>query len=106
PYVQLHEFEALAFSDVDVLAEVTAPLATVPLVDRLARHYQEILDVAGHPEAINDSYETCPSRRISSKVPAYRKPVHGVFVTKRIGLAALRTKCTHFATWLAKLESV
>lgn len=106
PYVQLHEFEALTFADVNVLADVTTPLAAIPLVDGLAQHYQSVLDAAGHPEAINDSYETCPSRRIESRMPAYRKRVHGPIVTKRIGLDLLREKCTHFATWLEKLEAI
>jgi len=106
PYVQLHEFEALAFADVRILAEVTAPLMRIPLIDRLAQHYQSLLDEAGHPEAINDSYETCPSRRIESKVKAYRKRVHGPIVTKRIGLDILRVKCTHFASWIEKLETL
>jgi hypothetical protein len=105
PYVQLHEFEALAFSEPAVLAAVTGPVARLDPT-YLQRHFQSILEEAGHPEAINDSYETCPSRRITSVVRPYRKPLHGPIVTERVGLDVLRAKCTHFATWLDRLESL
>lgn len=105
PYVQLHEFEALAFADVASLASVTQPLANQNL-KWLTERFQEILDRAGHPEAINDNYETCPSRRITGLVPAYRKRAHGPIVTGRIGLAVLRKCCDHFASWLKRLEQI
>ena len=103
PYVQLHEFEALAFADVEKLASVVAPLGYQD-VDRLSVQFQRIVDEAGHPEAINDSYETCPSRRITNIERAYRKRVHGPIVTSRIGLDVLRSECQHFASWLDRLE--
>lgn len=105
PYIQLHEFEALAFADVKSLASVVSPL-TCHSNDGLTEKFGEILKTAGHPEAINDGYDTCPSRRISGIVPAYKKRVHGPIVTERIGLDVLRGKCTHFATWLQRLESI
>lgn len=105
PYVQLHEFEALAFANVEALASVTQPLSNRTL-ERLIERYGEIVDEAGHPEAINDSYETCPSRRITGVVPAYRKRAHGPIVTRRIGMDVLREKCSHFASWLERLETI
>jgi hypothetical protein len=105
PYVQLHEFEALAFADVEKLASVVQPLASMPTAD-LTAQFATILDEAGHPEAINDHYETCPSRRISGVVCAYRKRAHGPIVTSRIGLDVLRERCDHFASWLARLEGI
>lgn len=105
PYVQLHEFEALAFAEVNHLTSVVAPLSRNP-AETLQRSFKEILEEAGHPEAINDGYETCPSRRIAGLVPAYKKRVHGPIVTRRIGLDVLREKCDHFAYWLARLERI
>ncbi|MDR4508280.1 MAG: DUF4276 family protein [Candidatus Brocadiaceae bacterium] len=64
PYVQLHEFEALAFADVKALTSVIHPLSK-ETPERLIGSFTEILDTAGHPEAINDNYETCPSRQIA-----------------------------------------
>ncbi len=104
PYVQLHEFEALAFADVEKLASVVASLGHSP-ANRLQAQFQKIVAEAGHPEAINDSYETCPSRRITQIERAYRKRVHSPIVTGRIGLAVLRGECQHFANWLDRLEN-
>jgi hypothetical protein len=105
PYVQLHEFEALAFAGVNHLAAVTAPLGTFS-AQYLATQFEKILNDAGHPEAIDDGYETCPSRRIKSCVSAYRKRLHGPIVTRRIGLERLREACDHFAGWVRRLEEV
>jgi len=105
PYVQLHEFEALVFADIEELTSVVAPLSK-DSASSIVRKFERVLDEAGHPEAINDGYETCPSRRITSVVKAYNKRAHGPIVTKRIGLNALREKCNHFASWLDRLESM
>jgi len=105
PYVQLHEFEALAFADVAALTSVVSPLSNHS-ADYLQTQFAAILEEAAHPEAINDGYETCPSRRISGIVRAYRKRVHSPIVTRRIGLDELRVKCDHFASWLKRLESI
>jgi len=105
PYVQMHEFEALAFADVGVLSEKTKPLSMRP-AGSLRAEFQKILDEAGNPEAINDSYDTCPSRRIKSHVGRYRKKLNGPIITKAIGLDILRRECAHFGEWLTKLEDV
>jgi hypothetical protein len=105
PYVQLHEFEALAFADVGVLASVLTPIGRYSS-DRLQEKFSGILDEAGHPEAINDGYETCPSRRIAGIVPAYKKRAQGPIVTNRIGIDILRNRCTHFGEWLTRLEQI
>jgi len=104
PYAQLHEFEALLFTDVRQLVSVVA--ANDRNVQGLEEYFGQILAEAGGPEAINDNYETCPARRITKRVKAYKKRVHGPIVTKRIGLPALRSRCLHFASWLERLESI
>ena len=105
PYAQLHEFEALAFADVSELASVTAPLTQTPL-ESLRHAFQSIVNEAGDPEAIDDGFETCPSRRILGQVKPYRKRLHGPIVTQRIGLDALRKRCRHFASWVDRLERI
>ena len=105
PYVQLHEFEALAFADVGVLASVLDPIVGYSSVI-LEQQFASILSKAGHPEAINDGYETCPSRRISHLVPAYKKRAFGPIITSRIGIDTLRVQCTHFGEWLTRLEQI
>lgn len=105
PYVQIHEFEALLFADVAKMADVLAPFCRTG-ADGLSTQFQAILDGAGQAEAINDSYETCPSRRITGVVRAYRKPLHGPIIAGRIGLDVLREACPHFGRWLGRLEAV
>ena len=105
PYVQLHEFEALAFADVAVLASVVAPLSQSSR-ERIEQQFSRILDKAGNPEAIDDGIETCPSRRIIGVVKAYKKRIHGPIVTGRIGLELLRARCDHFASWLKRIENI
>jgi hypothetical protein len=106
PYIQLHEFEALLFADVEALASVAAPLNGARTSDMEAQ-FRAVLDVAGgDPEAINDNYATCPSRRIASIVPRFRKVHHGAIVVGRIGLDRLRERCRHFASWIERLESL
>ena len=105
PYVQLHEFEALLFADVTKMANELAPLSSLQ-EDRLTSAFQQILDAAGQAEAINDGYETCPSRRIAGIVPAYDKRAQGPIIAGRIGLETLRAACPHFGQWLGRLEAL
>lgn len=105
PYVQIHEFESLLFADPTRTAEVLAA-ATGGQSDRLAADLKSILDAAGQAEAIDDGYETCPSRRIATLVPTYRKLLHGLIIAERTGVEALRAACPHFGQWLARLESL
>lgn len=105
PYVQMHEFEALVFSNTEKLADVCAALCDSPRED-LRGKFDEILEEAGDPEAIDDGYETCPSRRITGLVPRYRKRLHSPIVATRVGFDQLRETCNHFASWIRKLEGL
>ena len=100
PYIQVHEFEALLFTDpaclefsfptqkhaIDTLVLVAAQFAT--------------------PEDINDSEQTAPSKRIIAAIPDYdyRKPTAGPQTAELIGLPAIRAKWPHFNAWVEKLE--
>jgi hypothetical protein len=90
---------------VGVLASVLDPIGGYSS-EILEQQFTSILSKAGHPEAINDGYETCPSRRISGLVPAYKKPAQGPIITSRIGIDKLRVQCTHFGEWLSRLEQI
>lgn len=104
PYVQVHEFEALLFADVAILAQVLVadPARQVGLEKGL----RAILHESGEPEAINDNWDTCPSRRIAGLADEYEKRVHGLAATSRIGLDVIRRACPHFGQWLDRLESL
>jgi hypothetical protein len=105
PYVQLHEFEALAFANIEVMAGVLVPIGRRD-IETLIRSFAKILVDTGQPEAIDDGYETCPSRRIARIVPAFRKRAQSPIITSRIGMDVLRTECQHFGEWLTRLEQL
>ena len=102
PYIQLHEFEALIFSDPGKLAS-----EFVGAADGIARLATAVARFAS-PEHVNDSTTTAPSKRIIRAIPQYedRKASAGPIVADKIGLPTLRAKCAHFAGWLDKLESL
>lgn len=105
PYVQIHEFEAVLFSDVQVLNGVLKELPGCRCHDLLG-NLQRILDEVGDPEAINDNPESAPSKRLASLAPGYKKPSHGVIVAQRLGLQKIRSACPNFNRWLTRLESL
>ena len=98
PYVSMHEFEALLFSDCARFAEsVGQPDIAGPM--------EAILTQFGDPEAIDDSQETAPSKRILQLLPSYRKPAMGATAIQSIVLAKVRRRCINFADWLERLEA-
>ena len=99
PYVMMHEFEALLFSDCEGFArEIERP--------ELAARLQAIRDAIASPEEIDDSPETAPSKRVESVVRGYRKPLLGKLAALEIGLGAMRRECPHFGAWLGRLEGL
>lgn len=98
PYVMMHEFEGMLFSDCNQFAEaIYHPELKLPM--------QEIREAFATPEEINDSYETSPSHRIKQLFPEYDKPLFGPFAIEAIGLEAIRLQCPHFRQWLETLEN-
>ena len=97
PYVSMHEFEALLFSDCASFAQsIGEPQITTEL--------QNVLNQFGDPEAINDSKLTAPSKRILRLVPHYDKPTMGTIAILDICLENIRRQCRHFDCWLDRLE--
>jgi hypothetical protein len=98
PYIQVHEFEALLFTNVsafEVWTNDDRVLASLHAVSaRIA------------PEDINDNPQTAPSKRILSVMRDYQKPVHGPLIACDIGLDAMRAVCPHFAQWLGQLDAL
>jgi hypothetical protein len=97
PYVSMHEFEAMLFSDCAAFARA---------IERphLAPQFQAIRDGFQTPEEINDSVENAPSKRIKRIVDRYEKPLFGAIASLEIGLERIRAECRHFDEWLARLE--
>lgn len=71
PYVQLHEFEALLFNNIEVFDE----MFEFEQYDRaeLLNIFNEFPD----PEMIDQGTETSPSHRLIKIIPAYRKVIQG-----------------------------
>jgi Domain of unknown function (DUF4276) len=97
PYIQLHEFEALLFSDPAAFREVFPhkPSAIAQLAAVRARFPT--------PEDIDDDPRTHPSRQILDVLPDYEKAVAGLLIAQRIGLPVIRRECGHFNEWLTRL---
>ncbi|MHB1756691.1 MAG: DUF4276 family protein [Leptospirillum sp.] len=99
PFVVMHEFEGLLFSDCNAFARGVGRMD-------LASKFQSIRDEFSTPEEINDSPETAPSKRVASLIPGYQKPFLGNLAALEIGLVKMRTACSHFAEWVSKLENI
>ncbi|MDE2732837.1 MAG: DUF4276 family protein [Gemmatimonadota bacterium] len=97
PYVMMHEFEAMLFSDCEGFGRV---IGRVDLVEPL----QAIRDQFANPEEIDDSPRTAPSKRIEHLMPNYQKPLMGNLAALEIGIHAIRRECPHFEEWLERLE--
>ena len=92
PYIQLHEFEALLFTNLDFLAERYFEYDIQLLRDCLSEKK--------NPELINDCKETAPSKRILSCIPDYDKAGVGVAILEKIGVDVLCASCKHFSEWI------
>ena len=103
PHVQVHEFEAFVFVDLDVLPSLFPDGEADGAPARLR---QEV--GLTPPEDINDGVATAPSKRLIREVPEYEdlKAIVGPAITARIGLAGLRATCPHFNGWVTQLEAL
>ena len=100
PYVQMHEFEGLLFSDVEVFAtQIDFPPDCMAALRAVREQFTT-------PEDINDNYETAPSRRIASVIPRYGKRLHGPILAEEIGLDRIRAACPRFDAWVRRLEAL
>lgn len=103
PFVTMHEFEALLFSDCERLAAALEEPG-------LTRTLSGIRAIFATPEDINDSRETAPSKRLISVMRGagkiYDKVVHGFLAFEDIGLDKVRAECLHFDGWLRRLEAL
>jgi hypothetical protein len=99
PFVIMHEFEALLFSDCAAFSRgIGRP--------ELQASFQQIRDVFANPEEINDSPLTAPSKRVEALIPSYQKPFLGTLAALEIGLENIRRECPHFNGWLTRLEQI
>ena len=101
PYIQLHEFESLVFSDTNILLEFFENEDIVD-IDYLNHTIKEYSD----PELINNSEQTAPSKRILRIIPVYDKILDGKMILEEIGINELKSKCLGFNNWITRIEDV
>ncbi len=99
PFVLMHEFEGLLFSDCAAFSKSVGRQSLEP-------NFKAIREQFATPEEINDSPVTAPSKRIKNLMPEYEKPLYGVLAVMEIELTRIRAECPHFNSWLMKLESL
>ena len=106
PYIQLHEFEALLFSDKQVFDD---NFEESEFLDY--KYLQKTLKIK-NPEDINDSPDTAPSKRLERIIKDYKsdtdslKVLYGSLIAQEIGLSQIRAKCTRFDEWINILEKI
>ena len=98
PYVQVHEFEGLLFSNVDAF-DGLVPRAPIERLRAIRLGFDT-------PEDINDGTETAPSKRLQRLIPKYRKRLDGPDVAREIGLNAIRRECPRFDSWMSRMEAL
>ena len=97
PYIIMHEFEGLLFSDPEGLGLGIGRRDLSPKLNAIREDFST-------PEEINDSPDTAPSKRIEGLMPGYQKPLHGLLACQEIGLDAIRGQCPQFSHWVDQLE--
>lgn len=100
PYIQLHEYEALVFSNYDAF-ELLYDEQDADL-DELRR----ICEQHANPEEINNIKITSPSNRLLQNIYRYNKIQSGIDLITITGLEKIRSKCPRFNEWISKLESI
>jgi hypothetical protein len=99
PYLSLHEYEGLLFSDPDAFAQsISQP--------RLADRFHRVRNAFPTPEDIDNDPETAPSKRVINIYPAYRKVIEGTLAARAVGVQRMRQECAHFRDWLRQLEAL
>ena len=97
PYVSMHEFEALYFSDPSLLAEKLGVRQ---------KEIDKILTECGEPEKINDNSQTAPSKRLEALSYRFKKTSTGLAIARSMGIECMRAACPIFSGWLTQLEEL
>jgi hypothetical protein len=84
PFVMIHEFESLLFSD---CVRFASGIGRSDLYVSL----QQIRDAFSSPVDL---------------MPGYQKPLFGILAALEIGFDSIRSACPHFEQWVRQLESL
>ena len=98
PFVTMHEFEALLFSDTEKLANG---------ISKSESKIEAIISQFSSPEEINNSPTTAPSKRLNTLVDGkFMKTTAGIAIARDIGIDKMREKCPVFNEWVDTLEGL
>jgi Domain of unknown function (DUF4276) len=96
PYIQLHEFEALLFSNINGFKYLS-------LDKRKIIEIENIINEFSNPELINNGIFTAPAKRLKKIIPEYNKPTFGNIIAQANGFSVILEKCPRFNYWIKKL---
>lgn len=100
PYIQVHEFEALLFSNLDAASEYF--LGKEKEIASLKLETHSFL-----PEEINETPEGAPSKRLDKYLNyAKQKTSAGPFIAGLITIETIKNRCPHFNEWVTQLENL
>lgn len=98
PYLQVHEYEGLLFSDPDAFARGLGQQA-------LSGQLHTIRNAFASPEDINEDPDHAPSKRVVGVYRSYRKVIEGTVAAQEVGVQTMRQQCPHFHEWVSGLEA-
>lgn len=96
PYIQLHEFEALLFSDIRGFEIVVDKEKEIAQLAAIIQKYD-------NPEDINNRPQTAPSKRLID-IFGYDKVSDGELIMDALGIEIMISKCPRFRSWIEKIE--
>jgi hypothetical protein len=99
PYLQVHEYEGLLFSDTTAFA---GALGQPSLGTQLA----QIRSQFNTPEDINEDPGKAPSKRVVGIYSQYKKVIEGTLAAQRIGVNRMHAECPHFRNWIDRLAAL
>jgi hypothetical protein len=99
PYLILHEFEGLLFSEPEAFSLCNLTSAQTSALKTIREQFET-------PEHINNGVATAPSKRILAVYEDYDKIIDGNIVAGEIGLHTMKRECPHFSQWISKIEGL
>ena len=98
PYIAVHEFEALLFSNASIMSKHLH----IP-----SKKIEDVIQECGNPESINNGSETAPSKRLDKWTNGqYGKTTTGISIAEEIGIESMRQQCPLFDEWLTSIEQL
>lgn len=100
PYMQIHEFESLLFSNINVFKDnFERNEMNFSILEEAIREFH-------NPEEINSRPDLAPSKRLLNAIPRYQKSLDGNYIALDIGLEKIMEMCPLFRQWVQTLRAI